>query len=106
MVASWVVGKNRPWSLQGKSPHRLSSLSELGTDPEWVGHSLLDLCSFIVCHRFFSAGWFQHLSKHVSTTLDVEAFERVVMLDVSWMPPTYASDRQLIDDDERPVLAG
>lgn len=46
-------------------------------------NSLLDLCSFIVCHRFFSAGWFGHLAKHVSTELDADAFERVVLLDVS-----------------------
>jgi hypothetical protein len=52
-------------------------------EPTVVPSSLLDLCSFIVCHRFFSAGWFSHLAKHVSSELDAEAFERVVMLDVS-----------------------
>jgi hypothetical protein len=51
-------------------------------EPTVVPSSLLDLCSFIVCHRFFSAGWFTHLAKHVSSELDAEAFERVVMLDV------------------------
>lgn len=52
-------------------------------EPTVCPSNLLDLCSFIVCHRFFSAGWFGHLAKHVSSELDSDAFERVVMLDVS-----------------------
>jgi hypothetical protein len=61
----------------------VSILFEASADILVFTNSLIDLCSFIVCHRFFSAGWFHHLAKHVSTELDADAFERVVMLEVS-----------------------
>jgi hypothetical protein len=31
-----------------------------------VSSKFLDLCSFIVAHRFSSPGWLKHLAKHVS----------------------------------------
>lgn len=46
-------------------------------------NSLLDLCSMIICHRFYSTGWWAHLGKHISTELTEDTFDKVVTLKVS-----------------------
>jgi hypothetical protein len=35
-------------------------------EPTVVPSKFLDLCSFIIAHRFSSRGWLKHLAKHVS----------------------------------------
>ena len=40
-------------------------------EPTVVPSSMLDLMSYIICHRFSSPSWIHHLRKHIST--DTEA---------------------------------
>jgi hypothetical protein len=54
-----------------------------------VPSSMLDLCSLIICHRFYSTGWWKHLASHVSTNLDDDAFNRVVTLKVRYSNPVW-----------------
>ncbi|KAG8976111.1 hypothetical protein FRB90_009320, partial [Tulasnella sp. 427] len=49
-------------------------------EPTVIPPALLDLCSITIMHRFSSIGWFQHLSKHVSSDFGSEAFDSVVRL--------------------------
>jgi hypothetical protein len=37
----------------------------------------------IICHRFYSTGWWAHLGKHISTELTEDTFDKVVTLKVS-----------------------
>ena len=45
----------------------------------------------ILCHRFYSTGWWGHLGKHVSTDLTEETFDKVVTLKVRFRLWTFAS---------------
>ncbi|KAG8913660.1 hypothetical protein FRC00_000405 [Tulasnella sp. 408] len=49
-------------------------------EPTVIPPALLDLCSITIMHRFSSVGWFDHLSKHVSSDFGSEAFDSVVKL--------------------------
>ncbi|KAG9033499.1 hypothetical protein FS837_002444 [Tulasnella sp. UAMH 9824] len=44
-------------------------------EPTVIPPALLDLCSITIMHRFSSVGWFDHLSKHVSSDFGSEAFD-------------------------------
>ncbi|KAG8891632.1 hypothetical protein FRC01_014600, partial [Tulasnella sp. 417] len=52
-------------------------------EPTVIPEALLDLCSITIMHRFSSIGWFDHLSKHVSSDFGSEAFDSVVRLKAS-----------------------
>ncbi|KAG9033500.1 hypothetical protein FS837_002445 [Tulasnella sp. UAMH 9824] len=52
-------------------------------EPTVIPPALLDLCSITIMHRFSSLGWFDHLSKHVSSDFGSEAFDSVVRLKAS-----------------------
>ncbi|KAH7101569.1 hypothetical protein BKA62DRAFT_770583 [Auriculariales sp. MPI-PUGE-AT-0066] len=49
-------------------------------EPTVVPPTVLDLASFVMCHRFSSPAWCQHLARHVSAGRD-EWFEEVMKLD-------------------------
>ncbi|KAG9038321.1 hypothetical protein FRB95_001733 [Tulasnella sp. JGI-2019a] len=49
-------------------------------EPTVIPSALLDLCTITIMHRFSSVGWFDHLSKHVSSEFTHEAFDTVVRL--------------------------
>jgi hypothetical protein len=42
-----------------------------------VPHNILDLCSFIIAHRFSSPKWLKHLFEHVSDGLSDELWKKV-----------------------------
>jgi hypothetical protein len=37
-------------------------------EPTVVPEKFLDLCSFVIAHRFSSPTWLKHLTKHMSTS--------------------------------------
>ncbi|KAG8862279.1 hypothetical protein FRB96_001858 [Tulasnella sp. 330] len=49
-------------------------------EPTVIPSVLLDLCTITIMHRFSSIGWFDHLSKHVSSQFTSEAFDTLVRL--------------------------
>ncbi|KAH7094195.1 hypothetical protein BKA62DRAFT_42724 [Auriculariales sp. MPI-PUGE-AT-0066] len=49
-------------------------------EPTVVPPTVLDLASFVLCHRFTSPSWCQHLARHVSTGQD-QWFEEVMRLE-------------------------
>ncbi|KAJ9103641.1 hypothetical protein QFC19_004216 [Naganishia cerealis] len=63
--------------------------------------TLLDLCSMIICHRFYSTGWWSHLGKHVATDLGEETFDKLVTLKTGHC--LIFSPTALVARDESPI---
>lgn len=53
-------------------------------EPTVVPSKFLDLCSFVIAHRFSSPQWLKHLSQHVSAadSLSSEWFSKVIKLSI------------------------
>lgn len=50
-------------------------------EPTLVPATILDLASFVICHRFTSPSWCSHLARHVSTGSESDGwFLRVMRL--------------------------
>ncbi|EJD43831.1 hypothetical protein AURDEDRAFT_65958 [Auricularia subglabra TFB-10046 SS5] len=66
-------------SIIRQQRHLATRLIIATQEPTVIPATVLDLASFIVCHRFTSPSWCSHLSRHVSTGTDVW-FEDVMRL--------------------------
>lgn len=52
-------------------------------EPTVVPPVLLDLCTVAIMHRFSSPAWWDHLARHISADVSVDAaFDTVVKLQV------------------------
>lgn len=79
-------------------------------EPTVVPPTVLDLASYIICHRFSSPSWCTHLSRHVSAGSDVDWFTQVMELrtgDALVFSPTSLTVRgDESAGDAQPVLVG
>lgn len=74
-------------------------------EPTCIPSSILDLCSFILAHRFSSPNWASHLDKHVSTGSGDRSswFEEVSELGVGeacLFAPSMLAKREVGEDED------
>ncbi|KAG8898821.1 hypothetical protein FRB99_007130 [Tulasnella sp. 403] len=74
-------------------------------EPTVIPESLLSLCSITIMHRFSASAWFTHLSKHVASKFDDQAFEHVVKLGVGEAMVLAPSGLGVFDVDGAPTIA-
>ena len=51
-------------------------------EPTVVPPMVLDLCTIAIMHRFSSPSWWNHVMKHTSAEVNLEAFDKIVKLKV------------------------
>ncbi|KZV91508.1 hypothetical protein EXIGLDRAFT_648219 [Exidia glandulosa HHB12029] len=78
-------------------------------EPTVIPATILDLASFVICHRFTSPSWCSHLARHVSTGTD-SWFEDVMRLATGeglvFSPSSLTMPEDEEEEDAEPVLLG